>query len=49
MESSTAINSYTPLDLNAIPRSKINSDKELETEICKLCEVLRDTCKQAHN
>ena len=47
MESSTAINSYTPLDLNTIPRSKVNSDKELETEIGKLCEVLRDNCKKS--
>jgi hypothetical protein len=45
MESSTALNSYTPLDLTTIPRPKIQSDKELESEIAKICEVLRDTCK----
>lgn len=37
-------NSYTPLDLSAIKSAQINSDKDLEIEITKICEVLKDTC-----
>jgi hypothetical protein len=45
METSTALNSYTPIDLATIPISKITSDKELDSEILKICDVLRDTRK----
>jgi hypothetical protein len=46
MESSTAINSYQPIDLDTITRSRIQSDRELENEIAKICDVLKDTCKK---
>ena len=45
MESSTALNSYTPLDLSCIPVSSIQSERELEAEIIKICEILKDNCK----
>ena len=45
MEPSTALNSYSPIDISSIPVSRISSEKELETEINKICEILKDTRK----
>lgn len=41
MESSS---NYTPLQLDLIKKPKILTDKDLEVEITKVCEILRDTC-----
>lgn len=39
---------YTPFDLSAIKRAKINSERELENEITSICATLKDTCKYSH-
>ena len=36
---------YTPIDLSTIKRPKIYTEKDLETEITKICDLLKDTCK----
>jgi len=37
---------YTPTDLSTIKKnSKIKAEKDLETEIAKLCETLKDLSK----
>lgn len=39
-------NSYHPIDLSTIVRKlKVNSDRDLEQEVVKACEILKDTCK----
>lgn len=38
-------NSCTPIDLSSIKKAKINSEKDLEVEISKITEILKDTCK----
>ena len=38
-------NSYSPIDLTQIKKAKISNDKELENEIAKATEILKDTCK----
>lgn len=42
MESSS--NSYCPLDISLISKSKIATEKDLEQEISKIAEVLKDSC-----
>lgn len=43
MESSlTAV--YQPLDLAAFKRPKVATERELEVEVAKNCELLKDTC-----
>jgi len=39
------LNSYAPIDLSSIKKAKINSEKDLEQEITKVVEILKDTCK----
>ena len=39
-----ATSHYTPIDFTSIKRPNIYSEKDLETEIAKICETLRDTC-----
>ena len=37
---------YDPVDLTTVkPANKIHSEKDLESEIAKICDILRDTCK----
>ena len=38
---------YEPVDISAIkPATKIHSERDLESEISKICETLKDTCKE---
>ena len=37
-------NSYTLVDLSTIKTPKINSEKDLETEISKICDLIKDNC-----
>ena len=39
------ISSYQPVDLNTIPLPKVVTEKELENEVGKICEVLKDIRK----
>eukprot|EP00347_Sterkiella_histriomuscorum_P005558 403356151 len=41
----TNLNSYSQIDLSSIQRSKINSERELEIEVQKIVEILKDSCK----
>lgn len=40
-----AASQYTPVDTTGIKRPKIYSEKDLETEIAKIHDILKDTCK----
>lgn len=45
-EDGTATNPYL-VDLSNLRRpTNIRSDKELEAEVSKICETLKDTCKR---
>lgn len=37
--------SYSEVDLSSIKKPKIHNDQLLESEVSKICEVLRDTSK----
>jgi hypothetical protein len=37
--------SYLPIDLTSIRVAKISNDRDLESEIVKICEILKDICK----
>lgn len=36
-------NSYTPFDISSLKKAKIANEKDLENEIAKITEVLKDT------
>ena len=41
----TSANTYSPLDLSTLSLPNISSDKDLDSEISKVCETLKDTRK----
>lgn len=36
---------YSPLDLSSIKPAKLHSERELDSEINKIAETLKDNCK----
>jgi hypothetical protein len=42
-----SLNNFVQVDLSSIKKSNIHTEKELENEVAKIYETLKDTCKIA--
>jgi hypothetical protein len=48
MDSSNAFQQYQQIDTSSIKRAKIVSERDLENEINKICDILKDSCTYLH-